>query len=196
LRILAPEQDTAVYYKSLYESLPRFNLVTAETPSDSSKSLPMPLPGVDGSAFYNLIEHMDGAFSESVYAIDAAGNDTSVVFELTWRGRRLLFTGDAEQESWEQMYENTSLEPLDFFKIGHHGSITARPPLAALDKILPQIRRDHALAALSTYPGVPFKSIPDTETLNSIKARTKKVYSSTGADDGKPVRVTFTPLMG
>jgi beta-lactamase superfamily II metal-dependent hydrolase len=196
LRILAPEQDTAVYYKSLYESLPRFNLVTAETPSDSSKSLPMPLPGVDGGAFYNLIEHMDGAFSESVYAIDAAGNDTSVVFELTWRGRRLLFTGDAEQESWEQMYENTSLEPLDFFKIGHHGSITARPPLAALDKILPQIRRDHALAALSTYPGVPFKSIPDTETLNSIKARTKKVYSSTGADDGKPVRVTFTPLMG
>lgn len=194
LRILAPEENTAVYFKSLYDSLPRFNLGAAEAPSTSHKSLPLPLPGVDGGAFYNLIERMDGGFAESVYAIDAAGNNTSVVFELTWRGRRLLFTGDAEQKSWEKMLEHTTLEPVDFFKFSHHGSITGRPPLAALDKILPQARHGQALAAVSTFPGIPFDSIPDTKTLDAIKARTKKVYSTTDVADGKPVIVTMAAV--
>jgi beta-lactamase superfamily II metal-dependent hydrolase len=193
LRILAPEENTAVYYKSLYQSLPHLNLNADEMPPTSKKSLSLPLPGVDGRAFYDLITRMDSAFSESVFAIDAAGNDTSIVFELTWRGRRLLFTGDAEQKSWQKMDEKASLEPVDFFKIGHHGSSTAMPPLSILDKILPQARRKQAVAALSTFPGDPFNSIPDTKTVNAIKARTKKVYSTTDATDGKPVRLTLAP---
>jgi len=194
LRILAPEEDTSVYYKSILESVPRYSLDAAGTSSTYRKSLPLPLPGVYGGAFYDLIERMDGAFSESVFAIDKAANDTSIVFELTWRGKRLLFTGDAEQESWEKMYENTSLEPVDIFKIGHHGSSNARPPLAALNKILPQSRREQSVAVLSTFPGVPFKSIPDKETLDDIMKRTKKVYRTSDVADGKPVIVTMAAV--
>lgn len=191
LRILAPEEDTSVYYKSILESVPRFGLAANEAPSTSKKSLPLPLPGVYGGAFYDLIERMDGACSESVFAIDKAANDTSIVFELTWRGNRLLFTADAEQESWEKMYENTSLEPVDVFKIGHHGSSTAKPPLAALNKILPEVRREQSVAVLSTFPRVPFESIPDKDTLDEIMKRTKKIYRTSDVADGEPAIVTM-----
>jgi beta-lactamase superfamily II metal-dependent hydrolase len=194
LRILAPEQDTSVYYKSISGSMPRLSLDAAGTLSTSTtESPPLPLPGVDGGAFYNLIERMGGAFSESVFAIDKAANNTSIVFELTWHGRCLLFTGDAEEESWEQMYEHTSLKPVDVFKIGHHGSITARPSPAVLDTILPQARRKRARAVVSTFPGTPFKSIPDEDTLDEIERRTKKVYRTNNVNDGKPVTIMLSP---
>ena len=61
---------------------------------------------------------------------------------IEWRNRRLLFVGDAEWEgeyregkhngSWNVMWEKhrkTRLNsPIDFLKIGHHGSINATPP--------------------------------------------------------------------
>jgi beta-lactamase superfamily II metal-dependent hydrolase len=194
LRILAPEEDTSVYYESILESVPRFSLDAARTSSTYRKHLPLPIPGVYGGAFYDLIERMDGAFSESVFAIDKAANDTSIVFELNWRGKRLLFTGDAEQGSWEKMYENTSLEPVDILKIGHHGSSTARLPLAALNKILPQSRREQSVAILSTFPGVPFKSIPDKDTLDEIMKRTRRIYCTSDVADGKPAIVTMAAV--
>jgi beta-lactamase superfamily II metal-dependent hydrolase len=69
-------------------------------------------------------------------------NNMSVVLLIEWQKRRLLFVGDAEWEgefdegkhngSWNVMWEkhrNKHLKaPLDFLKIGHHGSINASPP--------------------------------------------------------------------
>ena len=71
-------------------------------------------------------------------------NNLSVVLLIEWKKRRLLFVGDAEWEgefkegkhngSWNVMWEKhrkTHLKaPLDFLKIGHHGSINATPPPA------------------------------------------------------------------
>lgn len=71
-------------------------------------------------------------------------NNTSVVLLLEWRGRRLLFTGDAEYKlayegkyregksngSWNVMWEKQRKhlrQPLDFLKVGHHGSENATP---------------------------------------------------------------------
>lgn len=45
-------------------------------------------------------------------------NERSVVFELSWAGRRALFTGDASsstEASWK-------LRPVHLLKVGHHGS--------------------------------------------------------------------------
>ena len=75
-------------------------------------------------------------------------NNLSVVLLIEWRGRRLLFVGDAEWEgefkegkhngSWNVMWEKhrkTLLKtPLDFLKIGHHGSINATPPPADIQE--------------------------------------------------------------
>ena len=68
-------------------------------------------------------------------------NNLSVVLLLEWKKRRLLFVGDAEWEgefqegkhngSWNVMWEKhrkTHLSaPVDFLKIGHHGSTNATP---------------------------------------------------------------------
>jgi len=87
-------------------------------------------------------------------------NNTSVVLLLEWRGKRLLFTGDAEWEgrpvsrdhkngAWDVLLERDKknkhlAKPLDFMKVGHHGSVNGTPfdrhtarPAAALDKFLP-----------------------------------------------------------
>lgn len=69
-------------------------------------------------------------------------NNMSVVLLIEWRKRRLLFVGDAEwagefkvgkqNGSWNVMWEKHRdkllKDPIDFLKIGHHGSINATPP--------------------------------------------------------------------
>lgn len=71
-------------------------------------------------------------------------NNTSLVLLLEWRGRRLLFTGDAERKtawagdftpgtsngSWNVMRKHQGeqlAEAVDFLKVGHHGSENATP---------------------------------------------------------------------
>lgn len=69
-------------------------------------------------------------------------NNLSVVLLIEWRNRRLLFVGDAEWDrefkegkdngSWNVMWEmhrgGHLSAPIDFLKVGHHGSINATPP--------------------------------------------------------------------
>jgi hypothetical protein len=76
----------------------------------------------------------------------AIQNNLSVVLLIEWKKRRLLFTGDAEWHgeyrkgkdngSWNVMWEmhrETHLsKPLDFLKVGHHGSTNATPHPPAL----------------------------------------------------------------
>ena len=104
--------------------------------------------------------------------IDAANNNSSIVFCLEWRGWKLLFPGDAEERSWKTMNKYNLLEPVHFLKVGHHGSKTATPHADLLEKVLPEEPHDDRprSAAVSTcydsYPGVP-----DDETLTGIGQR-------------------------
>jgi hypothetical protein len=105
-------------------------------------------------------------------AIDKAANNTSIVFMLEWRGWKLLFPGDAEQESWRMMDEQNVLEPVHLLKIAHHGSWNGTPQGAILDKILPPVapdaRKRYAVVStcLDTYSGVP-----DSPTLTTLGGR-------------------------
>lgn len=50
-------------------------------------------------------------------------NDWSLVFMLTYAGRRVLFTGDAEDNSeLDMLYDPTLDLHADVLKVGHHGS--------------------------------------------------------------------------
>ena len=136
IRLLAPEEDTSVYYGA---GPARAQLDAAAGPARTTRGTarapsvqPIPPPGVDAGAFYTLIDHLDRGLTESLFQIDAAANNTSLVVELTWRGRRLLFVGDAEQKSWQKMASQGLLRPVDFLKVGHHGS---RLVLAATDMV-------------------------------------------------------------
>ncbi|MFC1825482.1 hypothetical protein ACFL9T_22445 [Thermodesulfobacteriota bacterium] len=118
--IWAPEEDTSDYYKQL---MPMALKAEARASGmSSSHSLLVPPSGVDAGAFYDLVEARSNGFADNLLAIDKAGNNTSVVFLLRWRGWRLLFTGDAEVSSWQTMHDSGLLHQADFMKVGHHGS--------------------------------------------------------------------------
>ncbi len=79
------------------------------------------------------------AFAEKDTTIQ---NNMSVVLLIEWKNKRLLFVGDAEWDGefrvgkqngswnvlWEMQHNKLLSTPIDFLKIGHHGSINATPP--------------------------------------------------------------------
>ncbi len=114
-------------------------------------------------------------------------NNTSVVLLLEWRGRRLLFGGDAEWKGktvkkgrrngcWDVMLKKDSsrghlAKPIDFLKVGHHGSVNGSPfygeegaAQPVLDKMLPvggdarvvisTLRGEHGEKHVVPYPGL------------------------------------------
>ena len=209
LRILAPEEDASVYYRPVRAHLDLPPAAPAEDPPPAAATggaprnegrgrpadRPLPPRGVDATAFYGLIDRLDGGLAESVLSIDQAGNNTSLVIELTWRGRRLLFAGDAEQESWRLMARHAGLQPVDLLKVSHHGSRTGHPPPDALDRILPPVRRPRAVAILSTLHTERWTTVPDPETIAELEARTRKLYrtDAAGVPPGAPVVVILGP---
>jgi beta-lactamase superfamily II metal-dependent hydrolase len=190
IRILAPEEDTSVYYAA---SRPRLAAAPVAGGAAAGTARPAPLPGVDAGAFYDLVEQMDRGFADTAFQIDQAANNTSLVFELTWRGRKLLFVGDAEKKSWRKMAERPGLlQPVDFLKIGHHGSHNATPDPAVLDLFLPEERRAQAVALVSTCADV-YGGVPDPDTLAELDRRVRRIYSTADVPPGQPLVIEIAP---
>src|SRR6266540_4037023 len=167
--IWGPEEDTSSYYRSFQPLALGVNGGAAEAPTVVT---PLPPSGVDAGAFYNLVDSRRTGLHDNLLAIDKAANNTSIVFSLEWRGWKLLFPGDAEQESWKMMDQQGVLEPVHLLKIAHHGSWNGTPQGEILDKILPTAppddRKRFAVVStcLDTYNGVP-----DETTLATLGAR-------------------------
>jgi beta-lactamase superfamily II metal-dependent hydrolase len=191
IRILAPEEDTSEYYGAAAHALA---LAPVAPRVNDSVGAVLPLAGVDGGAFYDLVSSLDMGLGETAFLIDQAANNTSLVIELTWRRRRLLFTGDAELGSWRRMHENhqsgkkLQLKPVDFLKVGHHGSRNATPGPEVLDLILPAVARGQAQAVVSTSNGA-YSGVPDRKTLNEIKRRTHTLHDTRDARVGKSIMI-------
>lgn len=192
--IWAPEEDTTIYYGK-NNIAPLFAGDGSGGAATRSEDLPLPLPppGVDAGAFYDLVHARMSGVIENLLAIDKAGNDTSIVFCLEWKGLELLFTGDAEERSWKEMDERGLLRPVHFLKISHHGSHNGTPGDDLLDKVLPLPSPDgkKRYAAVSTCLNA-YNGIPHTKTINDVKKRVKRVYSTLDDSEvGKWVDVTF-----
>lgn len=73
------------------------------------------------------------------YVPDAvAGNNDSLVLEMTYGKRSILLTGDAEKPVEQDMVASGLLRPVTLLKVGHHGSKTSssEPFLSALSPSL------------------------------------------------------------
>jgi len=127
-------------------------------------------------------------------------NNSSVVLLIEWRDKRLLFVGDAEWHgafktkkmngSWNVMWnERRELlgKPIEFLKIGHHGSENATPwdmgsgenteEAKILEAILPLPqagKKPTARAVVSTERG-KYRSIPRGQLLTEIARRVDDV---------------------
>ncbi|MGJ5176527.1 MBL fold metallo-hydrolase [Bradyrhizobium oligotrophicum] len=143
---------------------------------------------------------------------DEAGaviNNTSVVLLIEWKGKRLLFVGDAEWDtrfregkknaSWNVMWakrKDKLAKPIDFLKVGHHGSINATPwndaedgketePSMILDSILPTSRSHLAQAIVSTLRK-KYQPIPSAALLSELGRRVSnaKIYQAAFKEAG------------
>lgn len=187
--IWAPEENTSIYYGK-NQIAPLFATPGPGALPAGVDALPVPPPGVDAGAFYDLVHARLGGVVDNLLAIDKANNDTSIVFCLEWKGKKLLFTGDAEERSWVEMDERGILEPVHFLKISHHGSHNGTPGAGLLDKILPGAGTKRS-AAVSTCLHA-YNGIPHDKTIDDVKARVKRVYSTLeDSEPGKWVDVRF-----
>jgi beta-lactamase superfamily II metal-dependent hydrolase len=174
IHILAPEKDVDHFYlgKELDTSLKGLRGFTAspEPAQAAVAAAPAVQPAnISATDFRVLQSRMlsNGlAFAAKESSIQ---NNLSVVLLIEWKGRRLLFVGDAEWEgefregkhngSWNVMWEKhraTHLkEPVDFLKIGHHGSINATPPPAETRPKSKEASPDGIYAVLDTILPVP-----------------------------------------
>lgn len=206
ISVLGPERDIDYYYLgdpgdpsmrsglrsalSLIDSgLPP---VAAAVPAADDVATPTNL---DPGDFRQLRSRM---LSSALAFADLDGkvcNNTSVVLLIEWKGKRLLFVGDAEWDpgyqegskancAWNTMWNLRKKQlngPLAFLKIGHHGSTNATPwkqpdittkgePLAILNAILPVASKATAKAVVSTFRG-NYQTIPRSDLLAELGKR-------------------------
>lgn len=177
--IWAPEEDTSDYYKSL---LPMALAGGAGgVQGNAAIRTLVPPPGVDAGAFYDLVEWRASGLTDNILAIDKAANNTSVVFTIEWRGKRLLFAGDAELASWRMMDSKGVLKPVDFIKVSHHGSHNGTPDAGVFDAILPAGGIDRC-AAISTWEQT-YSGIPHSPTNQRLSARCKLLSTLDSPND-------------
>jgi beta-lactamase superfamily II metal-dependent hydrolase len=136
-------------------------------------------------------------------------NNQSLVTLFTFKGKTLLFAGDAQWGNWANfMYggkigtelsasSKAILGRLDFYKVGHHGSTNATPK-DALDAM-----KDGCVAMCSTEPKA-YNLVPKPTLITKIKAKTKNNFARSDqvpagdhqtvtAEAGKELAKVFTP---
>jgi hypothetical protein len=120
------------------------------------------------------------------FALEDAMNNTSLAVLFTYRGKRLLFPGDAQWGSWKSWLDRPDapdlLASLDFYKVSHHGSVNATPR-AAVDGLT----EGRACAMVSTQME-PWPSIPAPRLISALETRTggRVVRSDSVAVPGAP----------
>ncbi len=231
LRVLSPEWDIDKYYlgEGTFDShslLDQYMLRTeayraspetldaasfAAEQAAAIEKVPQP-ENISARDFRNLRSHLlySGlAFSQKD---DRLKNNLSVVLLLEWRGRRLLFTGDAEWQgkgvreerrnsTWDVILhhaqvEQLLLQPLDVLKVAHHGSHNGTPfHEGGKDKYLAKmVSPDRTQVLVSTIAGehgdknpVPYP--PLMEELGRLAANRRKY----GNDTEPTLRKVFQP---
>jgi len=224
--VLGPEFDIDFYYlgKEGDPSLRRlFGFIDTNLPEVSAavpEASAVPTPAnIDPADFRQLRSRM---LSTALAFADLDGkicNNTSVVLLLEWKGKRLLFVGDAEWDgayregkgncSWNVMWNLRKEKlngPLAFLKIGHHGSVNATPwgqtaaaskgePLAILNAILPVASKTKAKAVVSTRRG-NYETIPRTDMLAEIGTRVSNTKNYATAFNQAGLKTSSVPKFG
>lgn len=202
-KVLAPEFDIDRYYlgkggAEILHGLAQSSAAAGPAPAaPADDAVPH---NISGSDFRRLQSRMMSSAFAFAQEEGEVVNNTSVMLLIEWRGRRLLFVGDAE---WNRAYSegeknfswNTAWnlrraqlgQPVDFLKVGHHGSVNATPwndkedgavtePGTILDAILPLPSGTAAATAqaiVSTARTNVYESIPRAGLLVEIGRRVR-----------------------
>lgn len=163
IRVIGPEEDIDRYYLGAEADPDLQGLMAAG--AAFKKKPPAPLAvypqNISRADFHRLQSRMLSTAFGFTELASKVTNNTSIVLLIEWQGKRLLFVGDAEWDdkfkegkanaAWNVMWKKRKARldaPIDFLKIGHHGSENATPwndqedgsvtePGTILDAILP-----------------------------------------------------------
>jgi hypothetical protein len=166
LRVLSPEWDIDKYYlgrgsfdshslidqymlrTDAYTASPETSDISSFGAKDTKatetrKKLQLQPDNISERDFRQLRSHLLYSALGFSQKDDRLKNNLSVVLLLEWRGRRLLFTGDAEWQgkgvreghrnsAWDVMLHYPEVkqllqQPLDLLKVAHHGSHNGTP---------------------------------------------------------------------
>jgi len=191
IEILAPEKDSSVYFEPLEESLRvRQKLDDQLDRRDAGKKTLEPevphaqnelwdmgeYPWNELADFARLRRKLQSGGIDLLQAADKTRNNTSVVLALTYEGKRIFLTGDAEEKSWEVMKDkhNDDVFISDLIKVAHHGSINASPSWS-YGKVFPDIKSSNRII-ISTdrnrYPKEKYDNeVPKDEVIEEWKRR-------------------------
>jgi beta-lactamase superfamily II metal-dependent hydrolase len=130
--------------------------------------------------------------------VDNTLNNQSLVILFTYKGKNLLFAGDAQWGNWENFLyggafgtpghstttvnAGTILKSLDFYKVGHHGSANATPKDAVA------AMRDGLVGMCSTQEGC-YNGVPKGPLLDALKQKMRNQLARSdqvAAGDAKP----------
>ncbi len=138
-----------------------------------------------------LVEQATDTPAEDLaFALDKARNNESVVTLLAYRGRNLLFAGDAQYGNWRWWLDNAHPEDIlpqvSFFKVAHHGSVNATPKQAL------EAMTDGQFAAMVSTQSTPWASIPRVPLMARLSEKTQK---HTVRSDWLPVKGAPSPAL-
>jgi len=206
IRVLGPENDIDRFYLGKEEKTALRGIADgfAAAPGAAARQETDRMPANIGAADFRRLKARMLSNALAFADLDSKiQNNSCIVLLVEWRGRRLLFVGDCEWEhdfdegkqngGWNVMWHRrrAALDaPVDFLKIGHHGSINATPwndrqdasvtePGTILDAILPLPPAGTAptAQALVSTMRKNYKTIPDSALLSVIGRRVANVRS-------------------
>ncbi len=205
ITVLGPEQDIDGYYlgKEADESLRGLQKGMAHFENDmvaATTEKPINISSIDFRKLQSRILSNGLAFALDDSKLQ---NNVSVVLLIEWMGRRLLFVGDAEWDSgykegrknasWNVMWEKRRKflsEPVDFLKVGHHGSFNSTPwdddpanPSGVNDILnailpIPKGRKKPTAQCIVSTKRKQYDTIPDAKLLIELGKRVsnRQVY--------------------
>jgi len=208
IEILAPERDSGVYLRPLEHALRARGLRVdgaargaGRRARDGRRDDPFAggvrfdrSPLRELADFARLRRQLRSGGLELLAAVDTTRNNTSIAMRWTYAGTRLLFTGDAEEKSWEIMRRNGAPLAAHFVKVAHHGSINASPDWSYA-RVLPNRLAANA-AVVSTDPSrfTGENDVPKREVLAGWRGRLvegSRLFRTDSKPVGKPVIVRF-----
>lgn len=203
IRVLGPEQDIDHFYlgEEVDDTLHGLIAAGAAFRVGAPPAPPVHPSNISQADFRQLQSRMLSSAFAFAELSSTVTNNTSVVLLIEWKGKRLLFVGDAEWNTkfkegkangaWNVMWHERKSRlnaGVDFLKIGHHGSENATPwndledgtvtePSTILDAILPRAAgnaQPTAKAVVSTKRK-NYETIPRSALLAEIGRRVRNV---------------------
>ncbi|HEX7151610.1 MAG TPA: MBL fold metallo-hydrolase [Thermoanaerobaculia bacterium] len=189
VRVLAPSTDTSFLSKMHPPDSQLFGLdengqVTTDNLLPFGDRWNDSTPVLDEAYRELLVQQCAIPLQALALSVDNYLNNTSLSLLLQYRGKTLLFPGDAQWgnwKSWEADWESI-LGDISFYKVGHHGSHNATPH-GALD--LMNAKGVVAMASTDTVKSFNrgHFPVPYPKLVDAVKERVGNRYAQSDALD-------------